>query len=77
MKLADKLKQDLNFNEIVNKLHSELKLDNSVFIPSHLAEGNIQRLRNEGFKVNDDGYQRNGGVYVSFKGQKSQWEQRG
>jgi hypothetical protein len=73
MNLAEQMKADINFNKILLKLQIELQSKDSVFIKSSLAENNIQRLREEGFHVDDTGEWRNGGVYVSFR-VKSQYE---
>lgn len=72
MNLAEQLKADINFNKIITKLQRELSTSDKVFIDSNLAENNIARLKSEGFDVNSDGQQYNGGVYVSFK-TKNQW----
>lgn len=73
MNLAEQMKSDINFNEIISKLRSEFgQGSDRVFIPSNLSDGNIDRLKKEGFDVNSDGQWREGGVYVSFK-TKNQW----
>lgn len=72
MNLAEQLKADINFGKIVTKLQRELVNNDRVFIDDSLAENNIARLKSEGFDVNTDGRQYNGGVYVSFKN-KNQW----
>lgn len=72
MNLAEQLKADINFGKIVTKLQRELVNSDRVFIDDSLAENNIARLKSEGFDVNTDGRQYNGGVYVSFKN-KNQW----
>jgi biotin operon repressor len=73
MNLANQMKADINFNKIVSQLQREFSSGKSqVFIDSNLLENNIQRLRDEGFQVNTDGYQYNGGAYISFK-IKNQW----
>lgn len=72
MNLAEQLKADINFGKIVAKLQRELVNSDRVFIDDSLAENNITRLKSEGFDVNTDGRQYNGGVYVSFKN-KNQW----
>ena len=73
MNLAEQMKSDINFKEIISILRSEFEkgLDR-VFIPSNLSNGNIDRLKKEGFEVNCDGQWRENGVYVSFKS-KNQW----
>lgn len=76
MNLAEQLQSELNFNKIVSQLQREFSQGKtSVFIPSNLATNNVQRLRDEGFQVNNEGEWRNGGVYVSFK-PKNQWSDR-
>lgn len=76
MNLADQLQSELNFNKIVSQLQREFgQGKEQVFIPSHLSNGNVERLKTEGFKVNSDGEQYNGGIYVSFK-TKNQWSDR-
>lgn len=76
MNLAEQLQKEINFNSIISKLQRELSQGKEkVFIPSHLANGNIERLKTEGFDVNSDGMQYNGGVYVGFK-VKNQWSDR-
>ena len=73
MNLADQMKADINFNKIVSQLQREFSSGKTrVLIDSNLLENNIQRLRDEGFEVNTDGYQHNGGAYISFK-TKTQW----
>lgn len=73
MNLADQMKADINFNKIVSQLQREFSSGKtSVLINSNLLENNIQRLRDEGFEVNTDGYQYNSGAYISFK-TKTQW----
>lgn len=75
MNLADQLQADINFNKIVSKLRQDLTTKDTSFISSYLAKGNIQRLKDEGFSVNNEGEWRNGGIYVSFK-PKNQWADR-
>lgn len=66
MNLADQLKHNIEFNNAIQKLQREIIHGNeSVLIQ---ASGNVlKRLEDEGFKVNYDGYQFNGGAYVSLK----------
>ncbi len=73
MNLAEQMKADINFNKIISQLQREFSSGKSqVLIDSNLLENNIQRLRDEGFHVDTDGFQYNGGAYVSFK-KKNQW----
>lgn len=76
MNIAEQLQSELNFNKIVSQLQREMGQGKTqVFIPSNLATNNIERLRAEGFQVNNEGEWRNGGIYVSFK-TKNQWSDR-
>ena len=56
MNLAEQMKSDINFKEVISILRSEFEkgLDR-VFIPSNLSNGNIDRLKKEGFEVNFHG----------------------
>lgn len=67
MNLAEQLQRDINFNKIISQLQRELVTKDRVLISSNLSDGNVERLREEGFKVDTDGQQYNGGVFVSFK----------
>jgi DNA-directed RNA polymerase beta' subunit len=71
MNLADQLKANIEFNNAVQKLQREIvKGNESVLI--NASESVLNRLREEGFHVNTDGFQFNGGAYVSLK-PTSQW----
>lgn len=68
MNIADQMKADICFNQILSQLQREFSSGKkTVLINSNLLENNIERLRGEGFQVNTDGFQYNGGAYVSFK----------
>lgn len=71
MKLADQLRSNIEFKNIIQKLEREIVVGNeTVFVQ---CDGTVlQRLRDEGFNVNTDGIQYNGGAYVSLK-QPTQW----
>ncbi len=60
MNIAEQLQSELNFNKIVSQLQREFgQGKTTVFISSNLATNNTQRLRDEGFQVNNDGEWRN------------------
>jgi hypothetical protein len=68
MNLADQLQADINYQKIIQQVSTDLSRNTQSFISdSLLRNGHIQRLKNDGFNVNSDGQQYNGGVYVSFK----------
>jgi hypothetical protein len=67
MNLAEQMQADINYQKIINNLRSGLTSSNKILIESNLFEGNGKRLEEDGFKINYDGQQYNGGVYVGFK----------
>lgn len=71
MKLADQLKQKIELKRVLKQLEDEIvEGHETVFVQA--SEKILDKLRDEGFEVNTDGIQYNGGGYVSLK-QSTQW----
>lgn len=64
MNLVERIKNNIEFNSIIDKLSSELAFKSTVHI--ECSAQNAKKLRDEGFEVVDGG-QRDEGYYISFK----------